>query len=91
MTSQDKILPFIVVAFKAEGYTVINIANAGHGFPDLVVAKDGKNYLIAIKTPLETFTLAQRNFQRAWKATVHIVQGYKDANLVMALHQAGLR
>ena len=43
----------IVKALRDVGATVLSLASMGHGCPDLVIGKDGKNWLVEVKDPMQ--------------------------------------
>ena len=48
------------------GFSVQNTAMVGSGFPDLVVGKAGRNYLVEIKTESGSLEPSQTGFARDW-------------------------
>lgn len=58
----------IVSALRKLGCTVEPIRSLRGGVPDLLVGKDGKNYLVEIKVPKEgRLSESQKNWRDTWK------------------------
>jgi len=71
-------------AFRKLGYSVFNMSAVGKGFPDIIIAKHNRNYLIEIKTNKGKLTPAQVEFKERWLSPVYIVRSAKD---VIKLHR----
>jgi Holliday junction resolvase len=74
----------IVRALRQAGASVVSLANLGFGCPDLLVGKNGTNWLMEIKdgrgkpserklTPDETF------FHAAWRGQICVVETVAEA------------
>lgn len=74
----------IVAALRAIGCSVAITSGIGKGFPDLVVARAGKNYLIEIKDPSKPkadrqLTPAQVKFHSEWRGQIAVVETIDEA------------
>lgn len=57
---------YITKILQRLGFSVQNTAGVGAGFPDLVVGKAGRNYLVEIKTEHGSLEPSQTAFARDW-------------------------
>lgn len=78
----------IVAALRAVGASVAPCHAVGQGFPDLVVAYDGVNYMIEVKDPIQPkhrheLTPAQVKFHAEWRGPIHKVFTVKEALTVI--------
>ena len=71
---------------RKAGFSVFDASKLGAGFPDLVVGKHGRTYLIEVKTPRgsktaqERLGAAQAAFRDAWRGgPVLACQSLEDA------------
>jgi len=79
--------PEIVAALRSAGCTVRSLAGVGMGCPDLLVGRNGQNYLLEVKsgrgrgklTPLEDA------FHSHWRGQVAIVRSAEEALKVVGL------
>jgi hypothetical protein len=53
-------------AFRRLGWSVWDTAACGHGAPDLVCGKDGRNILVEVKSPGGVLTQDEADFSMAW-------------------------
>ena len=60
----------IVQGLRALGYSVRPTHTLGHGFPDLVVGKQGKNLLVEVKRAGEGLTPDEKDFFQIWQGAV---------------------
>ena len=66
----DKNQPDIVKKLKELGFQVVHMHQVGKGFPDLLVNKNKRTWLIEIKASKKsTFTPAQAEFYLHWQGT----------------------
>ena len=65
-------------AFRRLGWTVWDTAACGHGAPDLVCGKAGRNILVEIKSPGGVLTQDEADFSMAWRGEYHIVSCLED-------------
>jgi hypothetical protein len=70
--------------FRVLGYSVYDTATAGRGFPDLIIGKDGVNYLAEVKDgdkppSQQKLTKAQKEFHGSWQGQVTIIRSIQDA------------
>lgn len=63
----------IVARLRAAGYSVLSLSGIGKGCPDLLVGKNGVNYLCEVKGTKGKLTLEQEQFLNQWKGTVTIL------------------
>lgn len=78
----------IVAALRAVGASVAACHAVGQGFPDLVAAYRGVNYLIEVKDPSQPknrheLTPAQVKFHEEWRGPIHKVFTVKEALTVI--------
>jgi hypothetical protein len=69
----------IVEALRLAGWAVHPTHQLGHGFPDLVVSKQGVNLLVECKMPGEKLTPDEERFFNGWRGLIVIVFGAQDA------------
>lgn len=77
-TKIDKNQKAIVEALEAAGASVLVTSRMGSGFPDLVVGLRGKNILIEVKNPENSygrkgFNKNQQNFADFWRGSPPII------------------
>ena len=78
----DKNQRAIVQALRQCGYTVLHLHAVGRGCPDLMVGRDGVNYLIEVKSAKGKLTPQQVTFFGHWQGQVMIIRSVEE---VMAL------
>ena len=64
----------ITEAFRILGYSVFDASKMGGGFPDIVVGKNGVNYLVEIKTAKGKLNPKQKAFHKKWLGKIYIVK-----------------
>lgn len=69
----------IVNGLRAAGRSVTSIAAIGKGVPDLLVGRNGVNYLLEVKTDKGDLTEDQVKFISNWRGEVHIVRTIDEA------------
>jgi hypothetical protein len=74
----------IVMALRKCGASVLSLSNLGFGCPDLLVGKDGRNWLMEIKDgsrkPSERrLTTDERFFHAAWRGQICVVETVEEA------------
>lgn len=79
----------IVAALRKAGASVVPTHTVGQGFPDLVVAFNGRTMLLEIKDPTQPkhrheLTPAQVEFHAKWTGEIHIVFTVEQALEVIA-------
>lgn len=80
----DSNQPMIVKALRDAGASVLILSNMGHGCPDLLVGKDGRNVLMEIKDPTRKpserkLTDDERVFHTLWRGNVFVVETVEEA------------
>jgi hypothetical protein len=65
-------------AFRRLGWTVWDTAACGHGAPDLVCGKAGRNILVEIKSPGGVLTQDEADFSAAWRGEYITVRCLAD-------------
>ena len=65
-------------AFRRLGWTVWDTAACGHGAPDLVCGKAGRNILVEIKSPGGVLTQDEADFSMAWRGEYCTVSCLED-------------
>jgi Holliday junction resolvase len=76
--------PEIVKALGAAGCSVWSLAAVGQGFPDLIVGRQGRNYLLEVKDgslapSKRKLTQDERDFHAAWRGHVVTVNTVAEA------------
>lgn len=79
----------IVQSLLGVGYSVADTADVGHGFPDLVVAAHGRNYLFEIKNPEQPpskrrLTPDEAAFRDNWRGQYDVIETWEDAVKIIA-------
>lgn len=74
----------IVKALRKVGCTVTPTHTVGDGFPDLVVGRQGVNYLMEVKDGTKSpsaraLTTDEHKWHIEWRGLVHIVYSVEDA------------
>jgi Holliday junction resolvase len=80
----DRNQPEIVAALRKFGAAVIPTHTVGQGFPDLVVAFNGRTFLLEIKDgekipSKRRLTPDQEKFHAAWTGEIHVVESIEQA------------
>ena len=75
--------PTIVAMFRSLGYSVAHTHMVGDGFPDVVVAKFGRDFLIEIKDgskppSARKLTEDEEKFHSTWKGHIEIIETVDD-------------
>lgn len=75
--------PSLVKELRDLGYSVAITAQIGSGFPDLVVGKYGKNWLLEVKDPAQPpsgrkLTIDEAAWHVEWKGQVAVVETVED-------------
>ena len=68
-----------MLALRRAGCSVAITASLGHGFPDLVVGRHDKNYLLEIKHGSARLTDDEREFHETWRGSVAVVRSVEEA------------
>ena len=63
----------IVARLRAAGYSVLSLSGMGKGCPDLLIGKDGVNYLCEVKAIKGKLTPEQEKFLNEWQGIVTIL------------------
>ena len=84
----DSNQPAIVKALRAVGATVVHVHEVGHGFGDILVGRNGINYLMEIKDgdkppSKRKLTPDEQIFHQWWRGQVEIVNSPAEALLVI--------
>lgn len=74
----------IVQALRAVGCSVQSLATVGHGCPDLLVGRGGRNFLLELKAgdnapSRRRLTVWQVDWHQTWRGTVAVVQSVDEA------------
>ena len=74
----------IVRALQKVGCIVADTSKAGEGFPDLVVGRNGENYLMEVKDgskppSARKLTKAQEKFHAEWRGQIAVVETVEQA------------
>lgn len=78
----------IVAALRAIGCTVQSLASVGNGCPDMLAARNGKNYLLEIKDgskppSAQRLTPQEEIWMQNWKAPVAVVHDVAEAMIAV--------
>ena len=73
----------IVAAFRGLGFTVAITSALGQGFPDLVVGKWGRNFLIEVKDgekppSKRQLTDAEEEFASGWRGQYDVIKSVSE-------------
>lgn len=85
----DRNQPEIVKAIRKEGWTVLHLHTLGKGAPDILVGKDGENFLIEIKDgekppSKRKLTPDEAEFSEEWEGQVTTCINVKQVMDVLA-------
>jgi hypothetical protein len=64
----------VIVRLEEMGFSVLNLSAVGRGCPDLLVGKNGQNFLLEIKSENGTLTPAQVEFHKNWLGHCGVVK-----------------
>jgi len=70
----------IVECFKEFGFSVQTLHTVGHGVPDLLIGKHGKNWLIEVKDGAKRkLTCDQEKWHSEWRGQVTVIYNVDQA------------
>ncbi len=69
----------IIDCLKKLGYSVLELDDVKNGCPDILVGKNGNNYLIEIKTEKGKLNELQQKFIERWNTRVYIIKNIDEA------------
>lgn len=76
----DKNQKEIIEALRKAGRSVFDTSGVGFGFPDIVVGRDGKTFLIEIKDGKNGLTGQQTQLLSDWRGDkIHVVKSVEEA------------
>lgn len=83
----DKNQPSIVKELRKLGFSVLCLHQLGKGVPDLLIGKDGRNYLIELKSSDKgKLTTDEAQFFQDWKGNAIVATSIEDIiNLIYHL------
>jgi Holliday junction resolvase len=64
----------VIARLEERGFSVLNLSAVGMGCPDLLVGRDGQNFLLEIKSENGTLTPAQIEFHKNWQGHCAVVR-----------------
>ena len=64
----------VIARLEEMGFSVLNLSAVGRGCPDLLVGKNGQNFLLEIKSENGTLTPAQVEFHKNWLGHCGVVK-----------------
>ena len=64
----------VISQLEGMGFSVLNLSAVGRGCPDLLVGRDGQNFLLEIKSEKGTLTPAQVEFHKNWLGHCGVVK-----------------
>ena len=73
----------IASALRQLGCTVQSLAAVGDGCPDLLVGRNGRNYLLEIKTQTGKLETMQRIWHKEWRGQKTVVRTVDEAIAVI--------
>jgi hypothetical protein len=76
----------IVAALRQAGAAVLDLADVGHGCPDLLVYYAGRFWLLEVKTPTGKLTSDEALFAQTWP--VCVVRSVAEALAVIGIREA---
>lgn len=84
--------PELVKELKKIGAVVADTSRLGDGFPDLVVAYKGKNYLVEVKDPSQPpskrrLTPKEKKFLGVWPAPCFVVETLEGFLIQVCNHE----
>lgn len=87
----DSNQPDVVAKFRSLGYSVAHTHTLGRGFPDIVVGKQGKNFLVEIKDgslcpSRQKLTEPETEFKNSWLGQYDIITSINDVVIFDARH-----
>lgn len=74
----------IVKHLRLAGCSVASIASIGHGIPDLLVGKHGRNLLLEIKGNNGKLTKDEQLFHNNWRGQIAVVRTMEQALSIIA-------
>lgn len=79
----DSNQPDIVAAFRRLGYSVAHTHMIGRGFPDIVIGKHNRNFLVEIKDgrlppSKRKLTPDELEFHESWRGQIVIIESIED-------------
>lgn len=84
----------IVRALRQMGCSVCLLHQVGGGCPDLLVGRQGRNYLLEVKSPKGRMEKTQEEWHAAWKGSAHVVRSVDEAFKAVGMltqHEESLR
>ena len=63
---------------RTAGFSVADTSSVGKGFPDLVIARNGRTLLVEVKTKKGQLRQSQRDFIAGWSAGVIVAKTVWD-------------
>lgn len=64
----------VIAQLERMGFSVLNLSAVGKGCPDLLVGKNGRNFLLEIKSEKGILTPAQVEFHKNWQGHCGVVK-----------------
>ena len=64
----------VIARLEEMGFSILNLSAVGQGCPDLLVGKDGRNFLLEIKSKNGALTPAQIEFHKNWLGHCGVVK-----------------
>ena len=71
--------PDIVAALEKAGCSVLDLSRVGKGCTDLLVGRDGCNYLMEVKTLTGKLNTKQVKFHSEWRGKTYVVRTPEEA------------
>jgi hypothetical protein len=68
----DAVQKEVVKKLQAAGYSVLSLTDVGRGCPDLLVGRNGRNYLLEVKSPNGKQNAEQVEFQKNWRGQYQV-------------------
>lgn len=69
----------VVEALRRAGASVQSLHRVGQGCPDLMVAYNGRVFLMEVKSPGGRLTKPEQDWHREWRSCVYIVHDAQEA------------
>ena len=69
----------IVSALRAIGCSVQSLAQVGQGCPDILVGRDGTNFVFEVKADKGSLTPLQEGWHATWRGSSYVVRDADEA------------
>ena len=77
----------IIAALRQAGCSILDLADVGHGCPDLLIGYAGRDWLIEVKTERGELTSDEVRFMQTWHGHVAVVNSVEAALAVIGIRE----